>query len=148
MAQITSIANKDLKVFIDAVGTTFGVGTRVIGLTGKTFTISTESVDTTVPDDADEDLVVAITRAPSTRSFSLSGTGVMAADRIDEVRAMSGVVVNARFQFDVNLAGGGGYWQGRAILSEFEITSERANRAGFSATWVSAGDWVWTAAAA
>lgn len=146
MAQPTTLSFSNFRVLIENTAGS-GVYTAPCAFTSRSLTIAADLVDTTVPDCDEPDAVVWIERQASTLSAQVQGQGVLALADVDEWRAFIGQTKSCRVQLNVSGANNGGYYTGNFILSSFEISAERNQKATVSVTLQSAGALVWTAAA-
>lgn len=120
------------------------------GLTQNTMTISTNSNETVIPDCDDPDLAAwAITDILSLK-MELGGQGILdiAARPVWEDWAMSGLEKNVRFIYGVTLANFGGYYAAPAVLTNYQVTSQRGNRATLQTSIVFNGKPLWVPASA
>ena len=115
-------------------------------LTDKSFTITTESTETVVPDCSSPDLATWVERTAISKSAEISGSGVLAAADLDEYRGWVGTTKNVRLNFDVSAANNGGYYQGAFILNSFTVNAVRGEKASVTLSAQSAGDLTFTAA--
>ncbi len=98
------------------------------GLTSRGFNRTAETNSTNVPDCADEDLPTWQQNDVVALNWSLSGEGVMADEAKDVWEAWfnSGAARNVRISLGPDETAD--VWEGRAILSTFNISGERGSR--------------------
>jgi len=80
------------------------------------------------------------------KSASIAGAGVLDTDSFDVFWLWfdAGTSKNIQVMVNVDAAAGGGYWSGRALLTEFQLTGERRAKVEFSCTILSDGEFNWT----
>lgn len=148
MAIIRSLAHGRLRIFIE---TASGSNTFMApaGFTDKQFEISSTTSDQLIPDDTDADLAMQIQRIVTQQEWSLSGSGVLALGDLATWRAWVASTGSrlVRIEFNDTGANGGGYYQGQAVISKFQTSSSRGDKAEISVEIQSAGAFTWTAAA-
>lgn len=122
------------------------------GFAEKTFEISKELSDTTIPDCDDPDAPAWTGREVRALSWSVSGSGVLAKEAFEEWRTFaqsSGSrkvrVLIAQDTTAPYTAGDGGYWTGPAHLESFQITANLGEKVQIAVTLQGDGETVWTA---
>ena len=120
------------------------------GFTQKALQLSAETNTQAIPDCVDPDAPAWQAREVSTLSANVSGSGVIAMEDYETWRQwfLSAAGKNIRVQFDSAAANGGGYWQGRAVLTSLQHNANLGNKAELSVTMESDGAWDWTDAPA
>lgn len=118
-------------------------------LTTKSNAFSASTNESIVPDCDDPDLPAWVERDVSSLSSTISGSGVLAMESLEEWQEFftSGTARFVRFELSIAGASGGGYWQGEYILSSFSVSGERGNKAQVEIELVSDGEVAWTDAA-
>ncbi len=119
------------------------------GLTSKGFNQSASTQDTTVPDCDDPDAPAYVERAVDALSAEISGSGVLAMEAFTDVWEpwyRSALFRNAHVRLDVPAADGGGYYTGKFILSQFNMTGQRGQKVNVEVTMVSDGEITWVPA--
>jgi len=123
MARPTTFANKDFIILLGD-GATPEVFTAPCGLTTKGINFTKDVNDTTVPDCDDPDLAAATERAVVATSASISGDGILAAEALPTW--WSFYELNGSRNCQVKLVGvtpNGGQWDGKFILTGFNVTA-------------------------
>jgi hypothetical protein len=117
-------------------------------LTTKSFELTTETNDETVPDCTDLEAASFVDRFAVSRSARISGSGKVDMDSLAIWRtwALAGVPKNVRFRFDVTGANGGGYYAMSGILASFSTSAENNGNADIEIEIASNGAVAWTAA--
>lgn len=120
-----------------------GTFIKPCGLTqhSKTFTKNMNEVD--VPDCDDPDLPNWIEREVSSLDFSVTGSGVLAAEAVDtwwEIFNQTESVLARAYIGKIDDIENGRYWQGRMHISSLEITGNRGERAQVSISAASDGE--------
>jgi predicted secreted protein len=118
------------------------------GLTSRGFNQTASTQDTTVPDCADDEAPAFVGRGVDSLSGSISGSGVLAMDSFSIWKDwfLSGLSKNIQILVDKPMADGGGHWAGAFVLTSFNITSERGQKAAAEVTMESDEAYVWVAA--
>lgn len=145
MAQGTPIFFSKIGLLISN-GATPAVYEAWCGITGLTKTSNKETGTVNMPDCADPDLPGWLRIYLISNQLVISGTGTAAResfkdfedwDRIADMR-------NVRLVIDIDPADGGGYYEGPALLTQWEVTAE--NRApwtfSFGVTFDGQPTWV------
>lgn len=119
--------------------------TNVCGLTTRSFNMSANEVDTTIPDCTNPGGPVIRTAEPGIQNRTFSGSGKFVSGAtskllLDHVRA--GTVFNAKV-----IVPGDGTYTAPWFVSEFEFSGESEGNMDFSATFVAAGPPAFTAEA-
>lgn len=114
------------------------------GLTTKGFNQTANTQETSVPDCDDPDAPAYVERAVDTLSSEISGSGVLATESLDTWQAWftSALSKNCRV-YPNGLTGG--YWEGKFVLSAFNLTANRGQKVNADVTLVSDGEYSWTA---
>ncbi len=118
---------------------------KVCGLRAKTFRISGTTSDQEVPDCDDPDLAVWIERIERALSAAISGSGTMAEETFAFWRdwKLSAGAKNVRVVLALTATG---YFYGRFLLTEFELTASLDDgKIGVSVSLVSDGPVAWQA---
>lgn len=103
------------------------VFTAQCGLTSKGISFSGDVNDVSVPDCDDPDAPAWAERTVATKSATVSGDGVLATDHREDWDEwfQSGVARNCRILIDIPLADGGGYYEGKFLLTTFTINGNQ-----------------------
>ena len=112
-------------------------------------TVNTETNNNNLPDCADPDAPTWTTTDVVSKQMQLTGEGFFDADNWKDMwRAwfMDGTEKNVRFHVDLTSALGGGYFQGKALLTTFEFSGQRGQRGRISIGITFQGKPVWTPA--
>jgi hypothetical protein len=139
------------KNFFFRIGNGLTVETFVApcAFTGRALDFAGDTVDTTVPDCDDVDAPVYVERVLSTKSATVTGEGVLSMGDLAMWRAFfeARESRNCRIVFDLTGAQGGGYYQGKFILTKFTPSSERSGKTTISVELKNDGDVTWVNAA-
>lgn len=148
MAQATTLPFSAFKVMLETA--TAGTFAAPCGLTERSITFSKETNDTTSIDCDDEDAPAWVDRDVVSLSATISGEGVMARESIELWRDAFTTTdtVNARIEIGGTAAQGGGYWEGKFHLVNFEPGATRGERVSVSVEMQSSGPVTWVDAAA
>ena len=146
MAKPTTYAGSTVAIYIEDTGTP-GTYLRPCGLNNHTVNFTKNTRDVTVPDCDDPDLPAWIERGVESLDMSVTGTGVLAAEAIDDwwTAFNSTDSINARIYIgaadDIT---NGRFWAGKVHVTSFEPSGERGDKAQVSVTVVSDGEMVFT----
>ena len=142
MARPTTYVGSSVAIFLESTETP-GEFIRPCGLTNHTVTFTKNTQDTQVPDCDDPELPSWLERGVESLDFSASGSGVLAAEAVDNWWAafVSTASINARIYIGkptdtVN----GRYWVGKVHVTNFETSGEKGNKAQVSIEIVSDGE--------
>ncbi|WP_300396431.1 phage tail tube protein [Henriciella sp.] len=104
------------------------------GFTELTMTVNIESNTTNIPDCEDPDLPSWLISDEVSKQMTLSGSGVLDKDakQIWDDWVMAGGEKNVRWFIDLPSGEGGGYYEAPAILTQYEQTFSRGQRANVS----------------
>ncbi len=141
MAQPTTYQGSHVAIFLE--GTPAGTYVRPCGLTDHTLSFSKNTNTVTVPDCDDPDLPAWIERETESIDFTASGSGVLAAEAVDDWYAAfeSTATVNARIYVGKpDDTAKGRFWQGRVHVTGFEVSGTRGNKAQVSVSIESDGE--------
>jgi hypothetical protein len=147
MAQPTTKSWTKLSIWLGDGGSPEDFTSAVCGLTSKTFGISASTSDSEVPDCDDPDAAVWTERVIRALFSQVTGAGTMAQETFDTWRdwMLTGEGKNARIVVGVTPAG---YFAGRYVLTNFELTGTLANgKVEVSVTMQSDGEVSWTTGA-
>lgn len=142
MARPQTFVGSSVALFLES-STTAGTYIRPCGLNDHTFTFTKNATEVTVPDCDDPELPAWIERGVESLDFSGSGSGILAAEAIDEWWAAfnSTESINARIyvgkQDDVT---NGHFWEGKIHLTSLDISGARGGKANVSVSLVSDGE--------
>ena len=129
MAQASTLRFGDQAILLGN-GATPEVFSAPCGLTSITKTTNIETATTNVPDCDDPDLPSWLEIDEVSKQMVLSATGVIAKEALPTWRLWhdNGGYKNIRFFRDIAAGSGGGYYEGRALLTTFEETGERGSK--------------------
>lgn len=122
---------------------TAGQFLKPCGLTQHSVSFTKNMNEVDVPDCDDPELPSWIEREVSSLDFSVSGSGVLAAESVDAWWEAFNTTetVNARVYIGrIDDATDGRYWAGRLHISQFEVTGNRGEKAQVSLTAASDGE--------
>lgn len=147
MAKPKTAASSKLLILLGD-GATPEVFTAPCGLTTKGLNFSAETNDVMVPDCDNPDDPAWTERVVSSLSGTITGSGVLAMESLPVWRAFffSGAARNCRVRLAVPLADNGGHFEGRFLLTSFEITGEIGNKVQVSVELMNDGEVAWVAA--
>lgn len=120
-----------------------GTFIRPCGLTSHTITFTKNMEEVDVPDCDDPELASWIERGVRSLDLSANGSGVLAADYVDDWWAAfaSTDSINARMYVGKpDNVDDGRYWEGKVHVSSFEVSGERGNKAQVSVAVASDGE--------
>ena len=121
-----------------------GTFTSVCGFRARSFNLSTNEIDTTVPDCADPGAVVQKTSVPGIADRTFSGSGLFDNDAVGKAvadAARLGSVLNYQV-----VVPGYGTFEGPYIITDFEFSGDMEGNMDFSATFKPSGALTFTAA--
>lgn len=107
------------------------------GLTTRSFNMSANEVDTTIPDCANPSATPQRTAEPGIKNRTFSGSGKYVKSA-NSTTFMQHVVDSTKFNAEVIVPGLGSF-TGEWFVSEFEASGEMEGNMDFSATFVAAG---------
>lgn len=142
MARPKTFSGAVVAVYFEDLATP-GTFIKPCGLTqhSATFTKNMNEID--VPDCDDPDLPSWIEREAASFDFSVSGSGVLAAEAVDpwwEIYNRQISVLARTYIGKIDDIEHGRYWQGRLHISSLEITGNRGERAQVSVSAASDGE--------
>lgn len=110
---------------------------------GINFTKSTN--ETNVPDCDDPDAPAWVERSVVSMSAEISESGILAMEALADWQAFldSGVSRNVQVWLDLPPAEHGGHWDGRFLLTGFNVTAEQGNKVQAAVTMQSDGPVAW-----
>jgi hypothetical protein len=120
------------------------VFTAPCGLTSKGFNQTANTQETSVPDCTDPDAPAYVERAVDTISAEISGSGVLATEAFTVWQAWFDNSATKNFRIYPKGASGG-YYEGRGILSAFNMTVQRGQKVNVDVTIQSDGEYTWNA---
>lgn len=121
------------------------VFTNVCGFRARSFSLSNNEVDTTVPDCDDPGSVVQKTSVPGIADRTFSGSGLFDNDAVGKAvadAARLGTVLNYQV-----IVPGYGAFEGPYIITDFQFSGEMEGNMDFSATFKPSGALTFTAEA-
>jgi len=124
MAKPTTYVGSSVAIFLEST-TTPGTYLRPCGLTNHTISFSKNATEVNVPDCDDPELPSWIERGVESLDFSGSGSGVLAAEAVDNWWNAFNTTesINARIYIGKpDDAANGRYWQGKIHVTGFEVT--------------------------
>lgn len=134
MAKATTLKFSQFLILIGDGGSPQGFGDPC-GLTSRGFNRTAEMNDTNTPDCDDPDAPSWLERDVVSLAGEMTGSGVVAEESIDtwDEWFESGESRDVRIELNTRV------WEGRAKLSQFNITGERGQRVNVEVTIVSDG---------
>ena len=121
-----------------------GTFTSVCGFRARSFSMSTNEVDTTVPDCSDPGGVVQKTSVPGIADRTFTGSGLFDNDAVGKAVADAARLATA-LNYQV-IVPGYGTFEGPYIITDFEWSGDMEGSLEFSATWKPSGALTFTAA--
>jgi hypothetical protein len=149
MAQAKTFRFSDVMILLGDGATPAEVFAAPCGLTELGMTIASDTNESIIPDcDNPDDPAWKITDITALQ-MTLSGQGVLdrAARKTWEDWAFGGTEKTVRWVYDVTAADFGGYYQAPAILTNYQVTAQRGQRATVQIAITLNGKPAWTAAA-
>lgn len=146
MAKPTTYAGTVVAIYLEST-TTAGQYTRPCGLTSHTVTFTKNMQEVQVPDCDDPELPSWIERGVESLDFSASGSGVLAAEAVDDWWEAFNTTesINARVYIGKpDDTTNGRYWAGKVHVNNFEVSGERGNKAQVTMGIVSDGEMTFT----
>lgn len=146
MAQAKTFKFSDVMILLGDGATPTEAFAAPCGLTELGMVIATDTNETIIPDcDNPDDPAWKITDI-SALQMTLSGQGVLdrAARKTWEEWAFSALEINVRWMYDVTAADNGGYYQAPGILTTYQVTAQRGQRATVQIGITLNGKPVWT----
>jgi hypothetical protein len=148
VAQAKTFKFSEVAILLGDGATPTEVFTAPCGLTQMGMTIAADSNQTIIPDCAAPDAAAWAVTEVTSLQMTLSGQGVLDRDArpIWEDWVMSGEEKNIRWMYDVSSADFGGYYSAPGILDNYQVTSQRGQRATVQISIKLNGKPIWTAA--
>ena len=149
MTPVNSVNGERLLVQIGDGATpteTFAASCLINTERGIQFTSSTN--DAVIPDCENPENPAFVERIKDHPTAAINGAGMLHTSSVDEWFAwyLSQDTNNVRVKVDVSAANGGGYWEGAFLLTDFEVTGTRKEKATASITLQSSGAFRWVKA--
>lgn len=115
------------------------------GFTQKALSLSAQTNDQQIPDCDDPDAPFWTSREVNSLSASVSGSGLIAMEDYERWRNafLAAETVSVRVELDESAANGGGYWQGKAIVTSLQHTANLGNKSELAVSLESDGAWTW-----
>lgn len=142
MAQPTTVAFAGFLVYYGDGGDPEAFTKFPCAMNTRTWSQSVKTTSITVPDQADEDLLVAEINTPDTSSASISGKGTVGTADVATWQGFLGVVMD----YKVSLAGVG-HWICPMIMTKADVSAQRTNVCELDLELTRAGASVFTAGA-
>lgn len=148
MAQAKTFKFSDVMILLGDGATPTEAFAAPCGLTEMGMTIASDTNETVVPDCDNPDDPAWKETDITALQMTLSGQGVLdrAARKTWEEWAFSGLQKNVRWVYDVGSADFGGYYQAPAILTNYQVTAQRGQRATVQLAITLNGKPTWVAA--
>ncbi len=131
-------------------GATPELFTAPCGLNTKGINFSKEMNDTPVPDCDDPDAPAWTERAVTTLSAQVSGDGILSMADLDTWWEFNTSTISRSAQViiavDAPNASLGGQWEGKFLMSSFNVTGEQGNKVQIAVDMLSDGEIVWVPA--
>ena len=124
------------------------VFSKFCGLTAKSINFQTNTNETFVPDCDDPDAPAWRELAKSGRYVSMSGSGLLDMNALDEYQAAydNDGTDNYRFEIAVPALQHGGHWLGAFMLTNFTVTGNDGEHATVEIALESSGEVTWVPA--
>lgn len=148
MAQAKTFRFSDVMILLGNGASPTEIFAAPCGLTELGMTIATDTSETVIPDcDNPDDPAWKITDI-SALQMTLTGQGVLdrTARKAWEDWAFGGVEKSVRWMYDVTAADNGGHYQAPGILTSYQVTAQRGQRATVQIGITLNGKPQWTAA--
>ena len=144
MAKPTTLPSSKMLILLGD-GADPEVFTAPCGLTTKGFNNSAETNDVNVPDCDDPDAPYWVERTIVSLSSTVSGSGILAMDSFPKWREWfeSGESRNLRIKMDETSANNGGHYEGKFVLSTFNLTGEERSKVGVEVELQNDGQVLW-----
>lgn len=142
MARPTTFVGSSVAIFLESSKTP-GQFNRPCGLNSHTATFTKNTTEVLVPDCDDPELPAWVARGVESLDFSANGSGILAAEAVDDWWAAFNTTESIRARIYVGKptdAANGRYWEGRVHVTSFEVTGERGGRAQATLSVVSDGE--------
>jgi hypothetical protein len=146
MAQPTTKKFGDFQVKVGNGATPEVFPDVTCGFTGKSFELTAETTDQTIPDCDNPDAAAWTAREVVRQSARISGEGLFAVEAFAVWRAWfaSAANRNLRIEFKGSGAAGGGYWAGAFKLTSMSFQGDIGEKVKLSVEAVSDGLVTWT----
>lgn len=138
----TTYVGSTVAIFLESSETP-GSYIRPCGLNNHSATWTKGFTEVDVPPCDDPEMPAWIERGVTSLDFSANGSGILAAEAVDEWWAAFNKTtsINARIYIGkIDDATNGRYWQGKVHVSSFEVTGERGGKAQTTVSIVSDGE--------
>ncbi|WP_406720365.1 phage tail tube protein [Thioclava litoralis] len=142
MAKPTTFVGSSVAIFLEDTANP-GTFLRPCGLNSHTVTFSKNTQDVTVPDCDDPELPAWIERGVESLDFSANGSGILAAEALDNWWAAFNTTDSIKARIYVGKAtdtNNGRFWEGKVHVTSFETSGERGNKAQCTVSVVSDGE--------
>lgn len=145
MAQARSLSHGKFRVWIETSPGSNSFSERTAAFTDKDWTLNNQTADQIIPDDTDADAILAVNRIVTQQDWQFSGRGVVNMNDVNFWRTwvVSGIARQVRIEFSDSGANGGGYFQGAAVPTKWNGSSQRGDKAQISIDIASAGSFTW-----
>jgi hypothetical protein len=136
VAQAKTFKFGDTVVLLGDGATPTEAFTAPCGLTQLTLTVNFDTQQTVVPDCADPDLPAWTETDVTSLTMTIGGQGILDRDARPEWEEwfMTNTPKKVRWLYDVTLADNGGYYQAPGILTQYQVTAQRGQRAQVQVT--------------
>jgi predicted secreted protein len=147
MAKPTTCASSKMIIKLGN-GATPEVFAAPCGMTTKGINFTKATNEVNVPDCDDPDAAAWIERSVVSMSAEISENGILAMEALDDWQSFldSTISRNVQVWLDVPAVDHGGHWNGKFLLTGFNVTAEQGNKVQAAVTMQSDGPVTWTAA--
>ena len=148
MAKPTTVNASKMIIKVGDGATPTEVFTAPCGMTTKGINFTKDVNEVNVPDCADPDAPAWKERAVVAMSAEISENGILDMESLDTWQDLldDGLSRNFQIWLDVPAAEHGGHWDGKFLLTGFNVTGEQGNKVQVAITTQSDGPVVWTPA--
>src|SRR4051812_21297671 len=146
MAKPTTINASKMLIKLGDGATPTEVFAAACGMTTKGINFTKDTNEVNVPDCDDPDAPAWKERAVIAMSAEISENGILDMGSLDMWQGLleSGVSGNVQVWLDVPVTDHGGHWDGKFLLTAFNVTAEQGNKVQAAITMQSDGPVIWT----
>ena len=145
MAKPITVAASKMIVKLGDGATPTEVFTAPCGMTTKGLNITKNTNEVNVPDCDDPDAPVWVERGVVSMSAEISESGILAMESLEDWLTFldSTISRNVQVWLDVPASEHGGHWNGKFLLTGFNVTAEQGNKVQAAVTMQSDGPVAW-----